>query len=83
MADSTLKQITFDEWAIDVTFAKQNGDIAFVPICGDDVVRELTMIRDRAALGVARHNEGITSLLPCSARRSSAAPIVMAATSKP
>jgi len=48
MADSTSKQITFDEWAIDVTFAKQNGDIAFVPICGDEVVWGLTMIQDRA-----------------------------------
>ena len=38
MTDPTLKQITFDEWAIDVTCAKHSGAIAFVPICGDEVV---------------------------------------------
>lgn len=40
--------ITFDEWAIDVTCAKHSGAIAFVPICGDEVVWGLTMIQDRA-----------------------------------
>ena len=41
-------QITFDEWVIDVTCAKHSGVIAFVPICGDEVVWGLTMIQDRA-----------------------------------
>jgi hypothetical protein len=40
--------ITFDEWAIDVTCAKMSGAIAFVPICGNEVVWGLTMIQDRA-----------------------------------
>jgi hypothetical protein len=48
MTDSTLEHVTFDEWAIDVTFAKYSGAIAFVPICGDEVVWGLTMIQDRA-----------------------------------
>lgn len=48
MTGSTLEQITFDEWAIDVTCAKYSGAIAFVPICGDEVVWGLTMIQDRA-----------------------------------
>jgi hypothetical protein len=48
MPDSTLEHVTFDEWAIDVTCAKYSGAIAFVPICGDEVVWGLTMIQDRA-----------------------------------
>ena len=43
-----MTEIIFDEWAIDVTCAKHNGAIAFVPICGDEVVWGLTMIQDRA-----------------------------------
>jgi hypothetical protein len=52
-------QITFDEWAIDVTCAKTSGVIAFVPLCGDEVVWGLTMIQDRAPgplVGVASQN---------------------------
>jgi hypothetical protein len=41
-------QITFDEWALDVTCAKTSGAIAFVPICGNEVVWGLTYIQDRA-----------------------------------
>lgn len=41
-------QITFDEWALDVTCAKYSGAIAFVPVCGDEIVWGLTMIQDRA-----------------------------------
>jgi hypothetical protein len=41
-------QITFDEWAIDVTCAKHSGAIAFVPVCGDEIVWGFTMIQDRA-----------------------------------
>lgn len=36
--------ITFDEWALDVTCAKTSGVIAFVPICGDEVVWGMTYI---------------------------------------
>lgn len=38
-------QVTFDEWALDVTCAPA---LAFVPICGDQVVFGITMIRDRS-----------------------------------
>lgn len=41
-------QITFDEWALDVTCFETIGAIAFVPICGDEVVWGITMIQDRA-----------------------------------
>jgi hypothetical protein len=46
--DNLLSCVTFDEWAIDVTCAKYSGAIAFVPICGDEVVWGYTMIQDRA-----------------------------------
>jgi hypothetical protein len=52
-------RITFDEWAIDVTCAKMSGAIAFVPICGNEVVWGLTMIQDRAPgplVGVVSQN---------------------------
>lgn len=41
-------QIIFDEWVLDVTCAKHSGAIAFVPICGDEVVWGMTYIQDRA-----------------------------------
>lgn len=41
-------QVIFHEWAIDVTCAQQSGVIAFVPICGDEVVWGLTLIQERA-----------------------------------
>ena len=40
-------QITFDEWALDVTMAKHSGALAFVPLVGDEVYWGMTMIRDR------------------------------------
>lgn len=51
-------QVTFDEWALDVTCAA-TGTLAFVPICGDEVVWGLTMIQDRAPgplVGVVSEN---------------------------
>lgn len=52
-------QLVFDEWAIDVTFSSTVGCIAFVPICGDEVVWRLTTIQDRAPgplVGVVSQN---------------------------
>lgn len=40
-----MNDIIFDEWAIDVT---QWPTYAFVPICGNEVVLGMTIIRDRA-----------------------------------
>lgn len=40
-------QVSFEEWALDVTLAKHTGAIAFVPICGDEVVWGLTYCQDR------------------------------------
>ena len=40
--------ITFDEWALDVTCAKHGGGIAFVPICGDEVIWGMTYIQARS-----------------------------------
>lgn len=40
-------QITFDEWAIDVTMAKASGAIAFVPLVGDEVYWGMTLIQAR------------------------------------
>jgi len=47
MSQPIENQMTFDEWALDVTCAN-TGALAFVPICGDEVVWGLTMIQDRA-----------------------------------
>ena len=41
-------QLTFDEWALDVTLADQGDCYAFVPICGDEVVWGVTMIQERS-----------------------------------
>lgn len=40
-------QVEFSEWALDVTLAKHTGAVAFVPICGDEVVWGLTVVSDR------------------------------------
>jgi hypothetical protein len=40
-------QLHFEEWALDVTMAKQSGALAFVPLIGDTVYWGHTVIADR------------------------------------